>query len=374
MRSPASSPRYSDRVEAVLGSGRPTPFLVIDLDVVAARFRELRHALPGAAIHYAVKANPHPEVLRLLVDLGCSFDVASAGEVDACLAAGAVAADLSFGNTVKRQADVAAAHGLGVHHFAVDAPRELAKVLDAAPGAAITVRLLCEGDGAAWPLSRKFGCDATSAVDLLVGAAEGGAADLGLAFHVGSQQRRPDAWDDALAEVAGVVDAASRRGAEVGIVNIGGGFPATYDEAVAPTDVYGKAIRDALDRHLGDRDLTLVVEPGRFLVADAGVLQSEVLLVADRPGATADRWVYLDAGVYTGLVEALGEAIRYPIRTRHDGPVVPCVIAGPTCDSLDVLYEVEPVELPVALAEGDRVSFDVVAGPKGPAAENVRKL
>ncbi|MCC6225819.1 MAG: type III PLP-dependent enzyme [Microthrixaceae bacterium] len=354
-----SSPRgCSDRVEAVLRSGEPTPFLVTDLDVVADRYRTLRSALGDAEVFYAVKANAHPDLLAALVALGCCFDVASIGEVKACLDAGAGPGRLSFGNTVKRRSEVAAAHGLGVPNFAVDDAAELAKVVAAAPGAAVTVRLRCDGDGAAWPLSRKFGCGAEAAVDLLVEARRRGMGELGISFHVGSQQSRPEAWDEALAVVASVADAAADRGAPLGLVNLGGGLPSNYDAALPEVEGYAKVISDGLDRHLARHDVRLVIEPGRHLVAEAGVIQAEVLLVSRSDDDDGPRWIFLDVGVYTGLVEAMGEAIRYPMRTPHDGgPLCPSVVAGPTCDSVDVLYEVTPYQLPLALAEGDRVEL-----------------
>ncbi len=347
----------SDRVEAILAEDRPTPFLVVDLDVVAERYRQLGEALGGMAVYYAVKANPHPEVVALLAAAGCRFDVASWGEVELCRAAGASASDMSFGNTVKRRSDIAAAFGLGITNFAFDCTTELEKLLDVAPGSTATCRILCEGDGAAWPLSKKFGCEPDQALELLRRAASGGLG-LGVSFHVGSQQIRPEAWDEALGAVAWIRSELGDAGIELGVVNLGGGFPSNYGEAAPGIDRYGRAIRDAVDRHLGDDPPTLVLEPGRYLVGDAGTLQTEVLLVSRRDPHDPLRWVYLDVGVFTGLVEAMGEAIRYPVRTRRDGgPVGPAVLAGPTCDSLDVLYERLPYQLPLDLAEGDLIQL-----------------
>lgn len=350
--------RCSDRVEAVLNSGEPTPLLVIDLDVVAERYLELRRALGDITVLYAVKANPHPEILRLLVALGAGFDVASGGEIDACLAAGAAPEQLSFGNTVKRRDAIGAAARLGVGHFAFDAAAELDKVLTAAPGAAVTCRLRFEGGGAAWPLSEKFGCSPDQAAALLVEAHRRGASELGISFHVGSQQRRPEAWDEALEAVGVVADAVAASGGTLGLVNLGGGLPSRYGRALPTLDDYAASITTGMERHLAGHDVRLAVEPGRYLVAEAGVIQSEVLLVSDRHHPDGRRWVYLDVGYYSGLVETAGGAIRYPIRTAYDGGALgPAVVAGPTCDSIDVLCEDELYELPLALREGDRVEL-----------------
>ena len=348
---------FSPRIEEVLAAGEPTPFVVLDLDVVATRYRELLAALGGTPLFYAVKANPHPDLVALLVELGCSFDVASWGEVELCREAGASADRMSFGNTIKRRSDIAAAFELGIRHFAIDAPAELDKVLAVAPGSTVVARLLFEGIGAAWPLSRKFGCETDQVVDLLVRAAAGGLG-TGLSFHVGSQQLRPEAWDEALAEVAKVIGRLADRGVEIDVVNLGGGFPSPYDSPIPGVVDYGVAIRTAIDRHLAPTNARIIAEPGRALVGDAGVIQSEVLLVARKSPADDVRWVYLDVGVFTGLIESMGEAIRYPIRTPRDGgPTGPCVLAGPTCDSIDILYEEHPPQLPLDLAEGDLVEL-----------------
>jgi ornithine decarboxylase len=211
--------------------------------------------------------------------------------------------------------------------------------------------------GADWPLSTKFGCGRHDAVALATRAAEAGAS-TGLSFHVGSQQRDLSAWDTALAEVVAVLDELDRRGVPLGIVNLGGGFPGSYREEVPPIAAYGEAIMGAVRRRLGDRPVRLLAEPGRHLVADAGVLHSEVVLVADRSDEPDRRWVYLDIGLFGGLAESLGEAIRYRIRTPHDGgPAGRVALAGPTCDSTDVLYEKADYRLPLALSAGDRVEL-----------------
>jgi ornithine decarboxylase len=298
----------------------PTPCLVIDLEVVEARYRALSAALPEAAIHYAIKANPEPAVMALLRDLGSRFDVASPQEVDLCLELGIPADRLSYGNTIKKQVDIAEAHQQGLRVFAFDSAEELAKIAAAAPGASVVCRLLTGGDGADWPLSRKFGCDTAMAVDLLVRAHRLGLDALGVGFHVGSQQRDPGQWDRALAASAEVFRRTAAHGVPLRLVNLGGGFPAHYLGSTPDIDAYAASIRASIEKHFGASVPELVVEPGRYVVADAGVLHTEVVLVARKSYGDDHRWVYLDTGVFGGLIETLGEAIKYPLTTSRAVP------------------------------------------------------
>lgn len=338
--------------EFVASYDGPTPYVVVDSGVVGELYDQLAEALPGCTLYYAVKANPERRVLQTLVDRGSCFDVASVAEIETCLAAGAHPDAISYGSTIKTRDAIRAAVRLGVWKFSVDCREELDKVLHEAPGAEIGVRLLHDCEGADWPLSRKFGCDAPLATELVSTAAAAG-SPVGLSFHVGSQQRDVHAWDAALAACEQVIDAAAQHGAAVSFVNLGGGFPGSYREAAPATAEYGDAIRAAVERRLGGRGVELRAEPGRYLTADAGVLVARVVLVSRRDGRP--RWVYLDAGVFSGLFEAMGEAIRYQLVTPAPGALEGAVIAGPTCDSADVLYERCGYQLPAALAEGDPV-------------------
>jgi ornithine decarboxylase len=349
----------SPRIDSFLRDvAPPTPFVVIDLDVVTEQYHRLQCALPMAGIFYAVKANPDADILRLLADLGSSFDVASRGEIDLVMSLGVPAERISYGNTIKRARDVAYAHAVGIRRYTVDAVEELDKVLEQAPGAEVVVRLFHTGVGADWPLSRKFGCEPAEAVQLLVRATQLGASRTGISFHVGSQQRSPEGWDDVLAATAQVFAEARALGARPDIVNLGGGFPAHYVDNIPAISRYGISISASLRRWFGEQRIEVMAEPGRYLVADAGVLRTEVVLVSNRSVGDGKRWVYLDCGKFGGLAETMDEAIRYRLRTDHEGgPTGAVVLAGPTCDSADVLYEKADYVLPLALAAGDRVDI-----------------
>ena len=334
----------------------PTPFLVLDLDVVGERYATLRAALPCAAVFYAVKANPAPEVIRTLHDLGSNFDVASVGEVELCLRLGVGPPRLSYGNTIKKERDIAAAYALGVRTFTVDSLPELHKVQAVCAEATVLVRLATGGTGADWPLSRKFGCTPAEAEVMLLEAGESG-YELGLSFHVGSQQHDPAAWYEPLRVVADLATTLAGYGHRLAVVNLGGGLPSTHHAPTAPVERYGEQIEHAVHEVLGTQPgLRYMVEPGRFLVGDAGLIRSEVVLVADKAADAGRRWVYLDLGVFNGLTETQEEAIRYRLRCPDAvAAAVPCVLAGPTCDSLDILYERQLYPLPADLAAGQVV-------------------
>jgi ornithine decarboxylase len=350
----------TDRIRAFIKDRRPeSPCLVLDLDVVRDNYATFARAMPDSRVYYAVKANPTPEILSLLAELGSSFDCASIPEIDMVLNAGATPDRISFGNTIKKERDIAAAYARGVRLFAVDAKEEVEKVARAAPGVRVFCRILCDGSGAEWPLSRKFGCVPELAIAVLEHAHARGLDAYGVSFHVGSQQANPAAWDTALKTTAEIFRTLSDRGIQLRMVNLGGGFPAKYLKKIPLVKTYGRAIHSALRKHFGNRIPETILEPGRGLVGDAGVIKAEVVLISKKDAADDLRWVYLDIGKFGGLAETMDESIRYPIRTTHDhGAKAPCVIAGPTCDSVDVLYEKVPYELPVSLSIGDEVLIE----------------
>jgi ornithine decarboxylase len=335
------------------------PCLVVDLDVVRDNYHSFAKALPDSKVYYAIKANPAPEILKLLVDLGANFDVASVGETEQVLAAGAGPDRISYGNPIKKESEIAAAFKLGVTLFAVDCEAEVEKVARAAPGSRVICRIHCDNAGADWPLSRKFGCEPAYAADILELAHRQGLVAHGISFHVGSQQNNVEAWDRALASAASIFRTCAERGINLSMVNLGGGFPAKYIRKTPKLESYGKAIFRSLRKHFGNAIPNTIIEPGRGLVGNAGMIEAEVVLIARRNPEDEVRWVYLDIGKFHGLAETIDESIRYPIKTPRDrDEMAPCVVAGPTCDSVDVLYEKNPYPLPVSLAIGDKVLIE----------------
>jgi ornithine decarboxylase len=349
----------SKKIAKFLAERQPeTPCLVIDLDIVAQAYKLLRRYMPLAKIFYAVKANPAPEVVAMLRDLESNFDVASRNEIDLCLERGIGPERLSFGNTIKKERDIAYAFAQGVKLYAFDSIGELEKLSRAAPGSRVFCRILVESVGAEWPLSRKFGCSPEMAVDLLRQAKALGLDPYGVSFHVGSQQTKIDQWDSAIERAAKMFWALAETDINLRMINVGGGFPAKYRGDVPGVVNYANAVMGAITRHFGNDLPEIIVEPGRSIVGDAGIIQSEVVLISRKAANDEKRWVYLDVGKFNGLAETMDEAIKYRIKTPADGgPNGPVVIAGPTCDSADILYEKTRYRLPLDLKVGDKVEI-----------------
>src|SRR5262249_16250464 len=221
--------RMTARIREFLRNrGEDGPCLVVDLDLVRDNYLAFAKALPDTRVFYAVKANPAPEVLALLAKLGSCFDTASVPEIEMVLAAGAAPERISFGNTMKKERDIARAFALGVRLYAVDCQAEVEKIARTAPGSRVFCRILSDCVGAEWPLARKLGGEPAMAADVLEHALRLGLEPYGVSFHVGSQQRNPHAWDRALASAASVFRDCADRGITLHMVNLGGGFPTRY--------------------------------------------------------------------------------------------------------------------------------------------------
>ncbi|CAK0752286.1 ornithine decarboxylase [Gammaproteobacteria bacterium] len=334
-----------------------TPFLVVFKDKVRKKFESFRNCFPQAKIYYAVKANPGTPLLALLRDLGSCFDVASIHELNQVLALGVLPDRVSFGNTIKKARHVSEAYEKGVRLFATDSEADVRQLAKAAPGSRVFFRLLMDAvtSDSDWPLSRKFGCQPRMLADLVALTAELGLEPYGISFHVGSQQREIQAWDAAIAKVSGLLELLAGAQLPLQAINMGGGFPADYLVKCNSLMVYAEEINHYLTTHFGDAIPKIYLEPGRGLVGESGVLVSEIILIAKKARTDLKRWVYTDAGVFSGLMETLGESIKYPIHTHREGERGTVILAGPTCDSIDIMYEEYPYQLPLSLTIGDRL-------------------
>jgi ornithine decarboxylase len=341
---PADSSLLSQLIER--SRSLPTPFLLVDLERVQANYRRLAGAFDNARVYYAVKANPHSAVLRALAEAGCGFEISSDGELDLIEALDRPVPIVSS-NPIKTDQFIARTARAGVEGFAVDSIEEVEKVARAAPGAAVYVRLLVDNSGSEWPLARKYGVGPSDATDLLVRASALGLRPRGTTFHVGSQCRVSASWDDALAVTAEVWNAVGQRGIELDLLGIGGGFPVQHTRPIPVlSEIVNVVRRGVAERFPAGVELTL--EPGRGIVGDAALLGASVIGKARRG---AEQWVYLDVGVFNGLMEAI-EGFSYEVVASTDGPRQSVVLAGPSCDSVDVISDsiaLPPVDV------GDRV-------------------
>ena len=334
-----------------------TPFVVIDTAMISKAYDDLRAGFDFAKVYYAVKANPAVEIIDLLRDKGSNFDIASIYELDKVMAQGVGPERISYGNTIKKSKDIRYFYDKGVRLFSTDSEADLRNIAKAAPGSKVYVRILTEGSTTAdWPLSRKFGCQTDMAMDLLILARDLGLVPYGISFHVGSQQRDISVWDAAIAKVKVIFERLKEEdGIVLKLINMGGGFPANYITRTNSLETYAEEIIRFLKEDFGDDLPEIILEPGRSLIANAGILVSEVVLVARKSRTAVERWVYTDVGKFSGLIETMDEAIKFPIWTEKKGEMEEVVIAGPTCDSADIMYENYKYGLPLNLAIGDRL-------------------
>ena len=334
-----------------------TPFVVIDTAMISQAYDDLRAGFEFAKVYYAVKANPAVEIIDLLKDKGASFDIASIYELDKVMDRGVSADRISYGNTIKKSKDIRYFYDKGVRLFSTDSEADLRNIAKAAPGSKVYVRILTEGSTTAdWPLSRKFGCQTDMAMDLLILARDLGLVPYGISFHVGSQQRDISVWDAAIAKVKVIFERLKEEdGIVLKLINMGGGFPANYITRTNSLETYAEEIIRFLKEDFGDDLPEIILEPGRSLIANAGILVSEVVLVARKSRTAVERWVYVDVGKFSGLIETMDESIKFPIYTEKKGEMEEVVIAGPTCDSADIMYENYKYGLPLNLSIGDRL-------------------
>lgn len=333
------------------GEQHATPHLLIDLQEIARKYAALKETLHRKTeVFYSVKANNHPDVIAELARLGSGFDVASWKEVKTVLQAGVSADKIAFSNPIKKKEEIEQAHAAGVSLFAFDSDAEVRKLAESAPGSQVYVRLVVSNEGSLWPLTNKFGVDYIEASRLIQLAAELGLKPVGATFHVGSQCLNPVNWGAALRVAAEVFRHSAKNGIQLSMINMGGGLPAMDSASNCPEIAEIKQVIDS-EMHRFGENVRVLIEPGRHLVATSGTLVATVIGEADRGGK---KWLYLDTGVYNGLMEIF-EGFPYEIRTdRPTAPPRQYVIAGPTCDSVDVVYK--KIMLP-EVKTGDRLYF-----------------
>jgi ornithine decarboxylase len=317
-----------------------SPLLLLDCDVVRRQYKSLQAALPGVGLFYALKPLPHPAVVAELRDLGGCFDVATSGEIKLVKAEGVAPERCIHTHPIKTDAEIRAALRFGIRTFVVDNPDELRKFRQHRARAEVLLRLSFRDPTAVVDLSRKFGCEPAAVVPMLELAQSLGVTVRGLSFHVGSQVAEPKKYVEAIGVCAELIEHASASGrADPSLLDIGGGFPIAYGGTMQPIREFCRPIRQALKQL--PRGVRVIAEPGRFIAGPSGTAVSTVVGRAQREGRW---WYYLDDGLYGSYNGQLYDHARYPIDVPgRRGATHPSVLAGPTCDSIDVVREDIPL-------------------------------
>ncbi len=310
-----------------------TPFLLLDKEKVREKTSTIGRNIRNAKVFYAVKANPDPELSRFVSDQGTGFEISSEGELAMLASIGVRAERIISSNPVKSIKFLQKAHAYGINHFAYDSPDEVEKIARWAPASNVYVRLSVPNEGSQWPLSRKFGRELDEAAELLSEAQKRGLNPVGITFHVGSQCTNLYNWNIALDKAKILWDIAQKEGRRLRILNIGGGYPINYTKSVLNIDTIEKNINRLICDKFPE-DVEIHIEPGRAVVGDAGILVTKVIGKARRRD---EDWLYIDVGVFNGLMESLG-GIQYTYLTESSGKSSRhWTIAGPSCDSFDVI-------------------------------------
>ncbi len=313
-----------------------SPLLILDCERVRVQFRKLQAALPHVALHYALKPMPHAALVKTVLEEGGFLDLATTGEVQLVRRLGVDPARCIHTHPIKRPQDIRNALEFGVRTFVADNEDEVRKFERLAGDAELLIRVSFRSPGAVCDLSRKFGCDPEDALSLARLAAELGVTVRGLSFHVGSQAADSAKHVEAIHACARLI-AAGRR-AKFGVLDtldIGGGFPIDYAQPVQDIGRFCEPLREALAKL--PKRVRVIAEPGRFIAGPAVIGVASVMGRARREGHW---WYYLDDGLYGSYSGQLYDHARYPVEPLKDGGErLPSVLAGPTCDSIDVIAE-----------------------------------
>jgi ornithine decarboxylase len=332
-----------------------TPFFFIDKEKILANFHRFKDLFPHSEIQYAIKANSEPELLRTLITAGCGFEIASKYELEFLKSLQAPADKIIYGTSVKPIAHIKEVFAYGVDRFACDSFSELEKIASVAPNARVYIRAIANDTGSVFKFSEKFGAPIENVLPLLLKAKELGLKPYGISFHVGSQASNPQAWANTLQILQPVIEELQKNGITLDIVNIGGGYPCRYNSSPEAPSLEEIATYTLAQYQKLPYQPTLLLEPGRGIVADAAVLVASIIAKVERQGNT---WLFLDAGVYNGLFETMAYqgSTRYPISAMrpagNSGEKI-YEIAGPTGDSPDVISR--EALLPQDLEVGDKL-------------------
>ncbi|HNS58349.1 MAG TPA: type III PLP-dependent enzyme [Nitrosomonas europaea] len=332
-------------VEARLKQGYQKPFLLIDSNIIRSKARRFKTSMPRVHPHYAAKANPDPRVLKTLIEEGVGFEIASIAELDLLMSLGVPAAEIFYSNPMKSRAYIEYAAAKGVEWYVLDSIEELRKIVSIKPDAKLYLRIDTPNIGSDWPLAGKFGTHLVDVSEIIDEAVRLKADLAGVTFHVGSQCRNPQNWRVGIERAQTVFASMREAGLKPRLLNLGGGYPVRHVKPIPSIEVIAEVINEAIADL--PEDIHVMAEPGRYLVSDSACFVCRVVGTATRNGK---RWMYWDAGIFGGIIE-VSEGLRYEILTQRNGSLIPWSVAGPTCDSVDVLMHDEM--LPEDIQEND---------------------
>jgi len=313
-----------------------SPLVVISRRELTENLRHLQAALPGVRLHYAVKANPDPDLLRVLHDAGSGFDIASIGELERLTLLGVPIRNIVYSNPIKSPAEIESAHKAGIDTFFYDNLSELDKIARVAPGVRVMLRISVNNPNCVVDLGAKFGCTYDEAEPLLMAALERDLIPRGLCFHVGSQTSIPMPYLEMVVVCRDLFNKMALAGHSLRTLDIGGGFPVSYKTPMMSPDSFCKPIRDALSGYFPGTEI--IAEPGRAICATAALLIMRVIGKSRRRGIT---WYYLDDGLYGTLSGLVFDNTNYGFQCLKTQNPEPCILAGPTCDSFDIIAKNE---------------------------------
>ncbi len=326
-----------NKVKPNIVSKHKTPFLLCDLDIIRENYRRIKRFIPSADIFYAVKANDNERIIKTLIGEGSSFEIASEGELLQLKKFKVPPEKIACFNPIKPVSFIKSLHKYGVKLIAFDSLQEMVKIAENAPDSELVLRLQVDNQGSDWPLTKKFGVQATEAIDLLKYGKQKNLSIVGLTFHVGSQCLNKENWANALYICEELFREAQKIGFNLSVLSLGGGIPIKHIKSIPSIKEIGEIINPILENHFFslNKNLRITVEPGRGLVGDAAIMVASVIGIAKRGN---ENWVYLDVGVFNGLMETI-ENFMYELKTPGKGKKQLTTIAGPSCDSVDVMFK-----------------------------------
>lgn len=326
-------------IKYICASSESTPYLLMDSEKITEKASLIGKGIKNSRVFYAVKANPDIGILRLINKLGLGFEIASEGELQILSDIGVGPERIISSNPMKTLKFLNMATSYGITYFSYDSYTEADKLARYAPGCNVYIRLSVPNEGSEWPLSKKFGVETDEALSLLIYARDKGINPVGITFHVGSQCTNAYNWHMALDKARDLWETAEQNGIKLNLLNIGGGYPIKYKKNVVDIETIEKNI-NKLIYHKFPEDLRIYIEPGRAVVGDSGIFVATVIGKAKRAD---EDWLYIDVGVFNGLMESVG-GIKYSYIFEGSGKIKKWTLAGPSCDSFDVIES--DIELP----------------------------